>query len=145
MLRWHSRRHGRKRLGLWLPRPPSAIPVPTRSSLVPFSDLEMATGSVAPRKVSSVLSSGAIAFHGQGCQSAQIQRAPIDNGPSFRTRLLLFISQNVIRLCPQELGAWRYQQEALARAKALRPILTELAGMSARGVADELNRRGIPS
>jgi DNA invertase Pin-like site-specific DNA recombinase len=37
------------------------------------------------------------------------------------------------------------QQEALARAEALRSILTELADMSARGIAEELNRRGIPT
>ena len=37
------------------------------------------------------------------------------------------------------------QQEALARAEGLRPILTELADMSARGIAEELNRRGIPT
>jgi DNA invertase Pin-like site-specific DNA recombinase len=37
------------------------------------------------------------------------------------------------------------QQEALARAEALRPILIGLADMSARGIAEELNRRGIPT
>jgi hypothetical protein len=33
--------------------------------------------------------------------------------------------------------------EALERAEALRPVLTELAHMSARAAAAELNKRGI--
>jgi DNA invertase Pin-like site-specific DNA recombinase len=35
------------------------------------------------------------------------------------------------------------RDEANRRAKELRPILAELAGMSANKAADELNRRGI--
>jgi DNA invertase Pin-like site-specific DNA recombinase len=35
------------------------------------------------------------------------------------------------------------KQEAVARAEALRPILTELAGLSHNALARELNRRGI--
>jgi DNA invertase Pin-like site-specific DNA recombinase len=37
--------------------------------------------------------------------------------------------------------------DAVARAEALRPLLAELeaAGMSTRGIAEELNRRGIPT
>jgi DNA invertase Pin-like site-specific DNA recombinase len=35
--------------------------------------------------------------------------------------------------------------EAVARAEALRPVLDELAGMSARAIAEELNRRGVPT
>jgi DNA invertase Pin-like site-specific DNA recombinase len=35
------------------------------------------------------------------------------------------------------------REEAKARAEALRPVLTELSGMSARAIAAELNARGI--
>jgi DNA invertase Pin-like site-specific DNA recombinase len=35
------------------------------------------------------------------------------------------------------------KQEALDRAEALRPIMAELAGLSARAVAEELTRRGV--
>ena len=35
------------------------------------------------------------------------------------------------------------QNAALARANALRPILTELAGLSARAAAAELNKRQV--
>jgi DNA invertase Pin-like site-specific DNA recombinase len=38
-----------------------------------------------------------------------------------------------------------YQREAAARAEQLRPIFEELSGLSARGTAEELNRRGIPT
>jgi Recombinase len=37
------------------------------------------------------------------------------------------------------------QQEAYARAEELRPLLTELAGLSHHAVARELNRRGVPT
>jgi DNA invertase Pin-like site-specific DNA recombinase len=37
------------------------------------------------------------------------------------------------------------QQEALARAEELRPLLTELAGLSHHALARELNSRGIPT
>jgi recombinase len=37
------------------------------------------------------------------------------------------------------------RNEAKKRAKELRPILTELAGMSANATAAELNRRGVPT
>jgi DNA invertase Pin-like site-specific DNA recombinase len=37
------------------------------------------------------------------------------------------------------------RKEAQARAKALKPILTELAGMSARAIAAELNARKVPT
>jgi DNA invertase Pin-like site-specific DNA recombinase len=37
------------------------------------------------------------------------------------------------------------RNEANKRAKELRPILTELAGMSANAAAAELNRRGVPT
>jgi hypothetical protein len=35
------------------------------------------------------------------------------------------------------------REEAKARAEALRPVLVELAGRSARAIAAELNARGI--
>jgi hypothetical protein len=46
------------------------------------------------------------------------------------------------------LGGYRHdgstsKAEALERAEALRPILNELAGMSTRAIAAELNARGI--
>jgi DNA invertase Pin-like site-specific DNA recombinase len=34
---------------------------------------------------------------------------------------------------------------AKARAEALRPVFAELAGLSARAIAAELNRRGVPT
>jgi hypothetical protein len=37
------------------------------------------------------------------------------------------------------------RNEARTRAKALKPILTELAGMSARAIAAELNARKVPT
>jgi DNA invertase Pin-like site-specific DNA recombinase len=37
------------------------------------------------------------------------------------------------------------QAEAKARAEALRPILAKLADMTAKAIADELNRRGVPT
>jgi DNA invertase Pin-like site-specific DNA recombinase len=37
------------------------------------------------------------------------------------------------------------RDEAQERAEALRPILAQLAGMSTRGIAAELNRRSIPT
>ena len=37
------------------------------------------------------------------------------------------------------------REEAKARAEALRPVLVELAGMSANAVAAELNRRNVPT
>jgi DNA invertase Pin-like site-specific DNA recombinase len=37
------------------------------------------------------------------------------------------------------------RDEAKARAEALRPVLTELAGMSANAIAAELNARKIPT
>ena len=42
-------------------------------------------------------------------------------------------------------GAIRTRDEAKARAEELRPILTELAGQSARAIAAELNRRNVPT
>ena len=36
-------------------------------------------------------------------------------------------------------------EEAKARAEALRPLLAELAGMSANALAVELNKRGVPT
>ena len=38
----------------------------------------------------------------------------------------------------------QYRDEAWQRAELLRPILTELAGMIARGIARELNEREVP-
>ena len=40
---------------------------------------------------------------------------------------------------------WRYWHAGgcIRRAKELRPVLAELAGLSANKAADELNRRGI--
>jgi DNA invertase Pin-like site-specific DNA recombinase len=37
------------------------------------------------------------------------------------------------------------QEEAMARAEALRPILEELAGMPAKHIANELNARKVPT
>jgi hypothetical protein len=37
----------------------------------------------------------------------------------------------------------RTRADAMARAEALRPVLTELAGMSARAAAAELNKREV--
>jgi DNA invertase Pin-like site-specific DNA recombinase len=37
------------------------------------------------------------------------------------------------------------RNQALARAEVLRPVLAELAGMSHRGIAAELNARKIPT
>jgi hypothetical protein len=37
------------------------------------------------------------------------------------------------------------REEAKVRAEALRPILVELAGMSANAIAAELNRRNVPT
>jgi len=39
----------------------------------------------------------------------------------------------------------RVREAAKARAEALRPILVELAGMSANAIAAELNRRNVPT
>ena len=37
------------------------------------------------------------------------------------------------------------QQAARTRAEQLRPVFTELSGMSARRAAEELNQRGVPT
>jgi len=42
-------------------------------------------------------------------------------------------------------GSIRTRDEARARAEELRPVLTELAGQSARAIAAELNRRNVPT
>src|SRR5262249_4112211 len=42
-------------------------------------------------------------------------------------------------------GVLKVRDEAKARAEALRPLLTELAGLSARGIAAELNKRKVPT
>jgi DNA invertase Pin-like site-specific DNA recombinase len=42
-------------------------------------------------------------------------------------------------------GVIRARDAAKARAEALRPILAELSTMSARAIAAELNRRGVPT
>ena len=42
-------------------------------------------------------------------------------------------------------GVIRSRDEAKARAEALRPVLAELASMSARAIAAELNRRAVPT
>jgi hypothetical protein len=39
----------------------------------------------------------------------------------------------------------RVREAVKARAEALRPILVELAGMSANAIAAELNRRNVPT
>ena len=39
----------------------------------------------------------------------------------------------------------RVREAVKARAEALRPILVELAGMSATAIAAELNRRNVPT
>ena len=41
-------------------------------------------------------------------------------------------------------GSIRNRDEARQRAEFLRPIFTELAGMTARGIARELNERKVP-
>ena len=40
-----------------------------------------------------------------------------------------------------------YKAQAIARAKEIAPVLADLqaAGLSARGMAAELNRRGVPT
>ena len=42
-------------------------------------------------------------------------------------------------------GGIRNRDEALQRAEQLRPVFAELAGLSARAVAAELNKRGVPT
>jgi DNA invertase Pin-like site-specific DNA recombinase len=42
-------------------------------------------------------------------------------------------------------GSLASQQAAAALAEQLRPVFAELAGLSARGAAAELNARGIPA
>ena len=42
-------------------------------------------------------------------------------------------------------GSIRNRDEARQRAELLRPILAELAGMTARGIARELNERKVPT
>jgi hypothetical protein len=42
-------------------------------------------------------------------------------------------------------GTEEIEREAAARAEALRPVLTELAGLSHNALAKELNRRAIPT
>jgi hypothetical protein len=37
------------------------------------------------------------------------------------------------------------REDARARAEALRPVLTELAGKSANAIAVELNKRNVPT
>jgi hypothetical protein len=52
---------------------------------------------------------------------------------------------------PRKLGGFNARgsaprrEAAKARAEALRPILVELAGMSANAIAAELNRRNVPT
>ena len=50
-----------------------------------------------------------------------------------------------LRLGGINAGSIRTRDEAKARAEELRPILTELAGQSARAIAAELNRRNVPT
>jgi DNA invertase Pin-like site-specific DNA recombinase len=50
-----------------------------------------------------------------------------------------------VKLGGLNVGVIKARDEAKARAEALRPILAELAGQSARAIAAELNRRGIPT
>ena len=50
-----------------------------------------------------------------------------------------------VKLGGLNVGVIKARDEAKARAEALRPILAELAGQSARANAAELNRRGIPT
>jgi len=50
-----------------------------------------------------------------------------------------------VRLGGINAGSIRTRDEAKARAEELRPILTELAGQSARAIAAELNRRNLPT
>jgi DNA invertase Pin-like site-specific DNA recombinase len=42
-------------------------------------------------------------------------------------------------------GGIKNRDEALERAEQLRPVFAELAGLSARAVATELNKRGVPT
>jgi DNA invertase Pin-like site-specific DNA recombinase len=50
-----------------------------------------------------------------------------------------------VRLGGINAGSIRTRDEAKARAEALRPILAELEGQSARAIAAELNRRNVPT
>ena len=50
-----------------------------------------------------------------------------------------------VRLGGINAGSIRTRDEAKARAEELRPILTELAGRSARAIAAELNKRKVPT
>jgi DNA invertase Pin-like site-specific DNA recombinase len=50
-----------------------------------------------------------------------------------------------VRLGGLNAGLVKVRDEAKARAEALRPILAELAGKSARAIAIELNARKMPT
>jgi len=50
-----------------------------------------------------------------------------------------------VRLGGLNAGGIKKRDEALARAEELRPVFAELAGMSARAIAVELNERRIPT
>jgi DNA invertase Pin-like site-specific DNA recombinase len=50
-----------------------------------------------------------------------------------------------VKLGGLNVGVIKARDEAVARAEALRPILTEFAGLSARAIAVELNRREVPT
>ena len=50
-----------------------------------------------------------------------------------------------VKLGGSNAGGIRTRAEAQARAEALRPVLAELEGRSARGIAAELNARGVPT
>ena len=61
-----------------------------------------------------------------------------------RTRLALQAAKaRGVKLGGSNRKSVENRDAALARAKALRPVLTELAGLSARAVAMELNKRQV--
>ena len=63
--------------------------------------------------------------------------------PLWRRRRLAIAKQRGERLGGWTAGSERSQQEAAAFAERMRPILAELASMSANQAAAELNRRKI--
>ena len=64
---------------------------------------------------------------------------------SRRTKAALAVKKaQGVKLGGFTVGSIRNRDEARQRAELLRPILAELAGMTARGIARELNERKIP-
>ena len=65
---------------------------------------------------------------------------------SRRTKAALAVRKaQGVKLGGFTVGSIRNRDEARQRAELLRPILAELAGMTARGIARELNERKVPT